>query len=254
MTEHVLSSPEGEKPEERVPAGPVDDTATGPDTDGLATGSPASTPSPLKSASGLPGTLQSWRVAAAAAARGWLSKPIAQSRLLIVIGAAVILTIGVGTALGIATSRANTLTAELSTETGKFDSSQSALKAKSSEVDSLKTTVAAWKTRESALTAGEAASTKRSGELDAREAAVKATETTIAANTIAGDGTFRVGVDIQPGQYHSAGGSRCYWARLNATGDDIIDNNISAGPSILTVQPSDGLIKTSRCAPFTKSG
>ena len=94
----------------------------------------------------------------------------------------------------------------------------------------------------------------RSAKLDARETAVKGAEDVVAANTIAGNGTFRVGVYIQPGQYHSEGGSGCYWARLNATGDDIIDNDFSSGPAVLTVQPSDGLIKTSRCAPFIKAG
>lgn len=258
MTKHVDAATEGVEPEDPGVVGRIGEAVVGPDSSDPAIGAPTPTPTPApsrsKSAFGLPGTLQSWWGGAAAAVRGWLSKPVAKSRLLIVIGAALVLTIGVGTAFSIASSRSNRLTAQLSTETSKYDSSQSALDAKSAEVDSLKSTVAAWKTRESALSAGEAASTMRSGELDVREAAVKATETTIAANTIAGDGTFRVGVDIQPGQYHSTGGSGCYWARLNVTGDDIIDNDFSSGPAILTVQASDGLIKTSSCAPFTKSG
>ena len=55
-------------------------------------------------------------------------------------------------------------------------------------------------------------------------------------------------------QYTSEGGTNCYWARLNSTGDDIIDNDLASGPAVLTVQASDGLIKTSNCAPFTKTG
>lgn len=242
MTEKTTTPLEDDEP----PTGPSGGPASGPST--------GPTSAPGKIGSRMLDTVHAWRVAAVPAVHGWLRRPVAQSKLLIVIGAALVLAIAVGTAFGIASTRANTLTAQLATETGKYDSSQSALDAKSTEADGLKKTVAAAKTREAALTAGEAAATKRSGELDAREAAVKTTETTIAANTIAGDGTFRVGVDIQPGQYHSDGGTDCYWARLNAGGDHIIANDISTGPSILTVQPSDGLIKTSHCAPFTKAG
>jgi len=91
-------------------------------------------------------------------------------------------------------------------------------------------------------------------ELAAREAAVTTTEQTIAANTIPGDGLFIVGADVQPGTYKSDGGSPCYWARLNATGDDIIDNYLGDGQTVMTVQGGDGLIETSGCAPFTKVG
>ncbi len=94
----------------------------------------------------------------------------------------------------------------------------------------------------------------RSTALDAREAAIKGQEDTVAANTFAGDGVYVVGKDVQPGQYKSAGGSNCYWARLNAAGDDIIDNDLGSGPAVVTVQPSDGLLKVSGCAPFTKAG
>jgi hypothetical protein len=92
----------------------------------------------------------------------------------------------------------------------------------------------------------------READVLAREEAVKVVEDTIAAGTIPGNGIFIVGVDVQPGTYKSSGGSSCYWARLNATGDDIIDNNIGSGPTVLTVQPSDGMIETSGCDDFRK--
>ena len=107
---------------------------------------------------------------------------------------------------------------------------------------------------EAALTTRDEELTTRSSDLDTREGAIKGAEDVAALNTFAGEGTFRVGTDVQPGTYTSEGGSNCYWARLSATGDDIIDNNLSSGPQVLTVQASDGLIETSRCSPFTKSG
>lgn len=84
--------------------------------------------------------------------------------------------------------------------------------------------------------------------------------------TIAGDGTFIVGTDIQPGTYRSAappddgsGDPSCYWARLsNLTGSGetagIIANDISSGPSVVTILASDKGFTTSGCAVFTMVG
>lgn len=61
-----------------------------------------------------------------------------------------------------------------------------------------------------------------------------------------GEGTYEVGVDIQPGRYRSPGGDNCYWARLDDS-QDILDNNISSGPNVFDVRESDGFIELSRC-------
>jgi hypothetical protein len=153
------------------------------------------------------------------------------------------------------------LQAEFTSKSDNYDSLRSDWSTQNDTIAGLRSTVGAAESREENLTAAEAALTTRDAELtarsttlDEREGAIKGAEDVAAANTFGGDGTFRVGADIQPGTYTSAGGSNCYWARLNAAGDDIIDNNISSGPAVVTVQASDGLVKTSRCAPFTKSG
>lgn len=62
-----------------------------------------------------------------------------------------------------------------------------------------------------------------------------------------GTGTYEVGVDIQPGRYRSPGGESCYWARLAEDQSDIIDNNLSSGPSVFTVVESDGFVELNRC-------
>lgn len=76
-------------------------------------------------------------------------------------------------------------------------------------------------------------------------------------------GTYEVGTgngQIPPGKYKSPGpdgsiSGMCYYARLRSNDgsvNDIIANDISQGPSVLTVKASDGYIKISGCA-FTKA-
>lgn len=199
---------------------------------------------------GLAVRLKRVRVAAVAATRAWVMKPGAKTGFLVAMGSAVVLAIGLSASL----AHSNSLAGALVEETGKFDRATSLLGARNAEVVTLSSEVNAARMREATVAATEAEQNLRSAKLDARETAVKGAEDVVAANTISGNGTFRVGVDIQPGQYHSEGGESCYWARLNAAGDDIIDNEIGSGPAVLTVQASDGLIKTSRCAPFIKAG
>ena len=72
------------------------------------------------------------------------------------------------------------------------------------------------------------------------------------------DGTYRVATDIVPSTYRSAGpspegGSDCYWARLNSLNEThIIDSNISTGPQVVTIQPSDRAFLTRSCQPWQK--
>jgi hypothetical protein len=73
--------------------------------------------------------------------------------------------------------------------------------------------------------------------------------------TIGSNGTFAVGTDIVPGTYRTAGGNSCYWARLRSldTGD-VIDNNISDGPQVVRILPSDAAFMTRDCGAWQKSG
>jgi hypothetical protein len=78
--------------------------------------------------------------------------------------------------------------------------------------------------------------------------------------TMETDGTYRVGTDIVPGTYRSAGASPegasdCYWARLNSLNEThIIDSNISTGPQVVVIQPSDRAFLTHSCQPWQKAG
>jgi len=78
--------------------------------------------------------------------------------------------------------------------------------------------------------------------------------------SISGDGTYRVGVDIQPGVYVSAGGTggyACVWFRhrtLGADPTDIIDSNASQGQQIVTIAGTDATFETSSCKPWSLSG
>ncbi|ORB87214.1 hypothetical protein B1987_03770 [Mycobacterium kansasii] len=74
------------------------------------------------------------------------------------------------------------------------------------------------------------------------------------ASTVAGDGTYRVGVDIRPGTYRSPGGKDCYWERLRGLGgtvEDIIVNGAGTGPQVVTIAPTDVAFKTQRCPTWT---
>ncbi len=76
--------------------------------------------------------------------------------------------------------------------------------------------------------------------------------------TIETDGTYRVGTDIAPGTYHSAGvspegESDCYWARLNSLNPThIITNGLGTGPQEVTIQPGDKAFLTHSCLPWQK--
>jgi hypothetical protein len=75
------------------------------------------------------------------------------------------------------------------------------------------------------------------------------------AVAMAGDGTYEVGVDVQPGTYVSpAPASNCYWARMKAGDgiDNIIDNNNNAGQSVVTIKAGDKFFESSGCSDWTK--
>jgi hypothetical protein len=69
------------------------------------------------------------------------------------------------------------------------------------------------------------------------------------------DGTFQVGSDIQPGTYRTQTGSQgCYYARLKGFGGttgDILANNLTNYPAIVTVLPSDKGFSSQNCGTWT---
>jgi hypothetical protein len=71
-----------------------------------------------------------------------------------------------------------------------------------------------------------------------------------------GEGTYKVGVDIQPGEYKGTVGGHGYWARLSSSDtSDIIDNDLkSSGTMYLRVRSSDKFIEISGDVVFRKVG
>lgn len=69
------------------------------------------------------------------------------------------------------------------------------------------------------------------------------------------DGTFQVGSDIQPGTYRTQiSSSGCYYARLKGFGgttDDILANNLTDYPAIVTILPSDKGFESQNCGTWT---
>lgn len=70
------------------------------------------------------------------------------------------------------------------------------------------------------------------------------------------DGNFIVGTDIQPGTYRTRqGSSGCYYSRLSGFSgefEDIIANENTDAPAIVTIEPTDKGFTSSRCGTWTQ--
>ena len=65
-----------------------------------------------------------------------------------------------------------------------------------------------------------------------------------------GDGEWRVGIDIAPGTYLTAGTDSCYWQRssgFSGTFNDILANDNPRGQAVVTILPSDVGFTSKRC-------
>lgn len=66
--------------------------------------------------------------------------------------------------------------------------------------------------------------------------------------TIDADGTYKVGTDLLPGVYKSAGpidGGACYWKRSSA--DKMLDNGLTKRAPVVVIDPSDTSFTTNDC-------
>lgn len=70
------------------------------------------------------------------------------------------------------------------------------------------------------------------------------------------DGTHQVGTDIQPGTYRTReGSSGCYYARLSGFQgglEEILSNENTEAPSIVTIEPTDAGFQSRRCGTWTQ--
>ncbi len=69
------------------------------------------------------------------------------------------------------------------------------------------------------------------------------------------DGTWQVGVDIEPGTYRNSGSDGCYWERLSGfsgESSDRIANGFPDGdPALVTIQPTDVGFHSEDCGRWT---
>lgn len=77
--------------------------------------------------------------------------------------------------------------------------------------------------------------------------------------TIPGDGVFRVGVDVAPGTYKSAGpsisGSMCSWSTHSSVGvsmDDMVDGNASSGQLYANIPATVKAFETIGCQTWVR--
>ncbi|PTR32066.1 hypothetical protein C8K36_1011114 [Rhodococcus sp. OK519] len=79
---------------------------------------------------------------------------------------------------------------------------------------------------------------------------------------ILADGLYRVGADVQPGTYTTAGpwpGSLlpCTWSRIEELpngGVGILDSGASFGPVTVTIEPGDDGFTTAGCRAWSQAG
>ncbi|GAB2690412.1 hypothetical protein [Nocardia thraciensis] len=74
------------------------------------------------------------------------------------------------------------------------------------------------------------------------------------AAVIRKDGTYVIGVDIQPGTWRTEGASFCYWERVkNLSGGvgSILDNSAASGQQVVTILPTDKAFKSRGCGTWT---
>lgn len=73
-----------------------------------------------------------------------------------------------------------------------------------------------------------------------------------------GDGTYRVGSDMQPGTYRTDNPeNRCAWQRLRGFGGTVaetIASDLPRGPAIVTIAPTDVGFQTRGCGTWVKVG
>jgi|GEM_PF-1318906 len=100
---------------------------------------------------------------------------------------------------------------------------------------------------------------KRKAEEEAKKAAEEAkkkAEQEALSKPHFGDGTHQVGKDIKPGTYRTrSGSSGCYYARLSGFGgdlDNIISNDNTSAPAVVTIAASDKGFESSGCGTWTQ--
>lgn len=144
----------------------------------------------------------------------------------------------------------------LASEKDGLQSDLSKLQARYDNLDAgIKGREAKVQAHEDAVAKADAAVKTADAAVKKREESVTAAEKTQAANTIK-EGTWTVGVDLQPGTYrtNSDVASGCYWGiyRTGSNGSDIVDNDIVNGgrPSVTLSAGQD--FKSSRCGTWSK--
>jgi hypothetical protein len=90
--------------------------------------------------------------------------------------------------------------------------------------------------------------------------AVQPATPALAPGEVGGDGIYRVGSEIQPGTYRTAGPSpaafdNCYWERSRDTSGTlkaVIAKGLVSGPATVTIKKADGAFKSSGCQSWTQ--
>ncbi len=132
--------------------------------------------------------------------------------------------------------------AALQDRLSKIDVEWDELQAERAELSDLRATLRARAERI-------AQTTQRVNELEAKLSA----ELHRVKNSTISEGTWQIGVDIEPGTYRARGGSLCYWAILNSLDNFDIANN-GGFTANQTVQLTSGWFESRDCGEWQKIG
>jgi hypothetical protein len=170
--------------------------------------------------------------------------------------AAILMAAGIGVGVTLPDPKNSKEYAALMSEKDTLQSDRNKIQGRFDTLDaSIKGREANMKSREDALATADAAVKTADAAVKTREQAVTAAEKTQASNTIK-EGTWTVGVDVQPGTYRAVADvtSSCYWGiyRTGSNGSDIIENDIVSGgrPSVTLSGGQD--FTTTRCGSWLK--
>lgn len=157
-----------------------------------------------------------------------------------IVGAIVLLGIGIGIGASSAATTQNELTKarhQLVVARSQLETTKTKLETAHSDLAAARSAAAnAARLAAKKYAADEARLAAKEKKLAGDERAVKALKGQVQSSTISDDGVYVVGKDIKAGTWHTSGGSQCYYATLNSTNtSDISDNNNFNGPETVNV-------------------
>jgi hypothetical protein len=156
---------------------------------------------------------------------------------------------GTESQLSAAQARANKLNGDIASLQGQVSTAEHNVRVAQAEAKNAEHQ--AFRDAKAALATQQAGVSAQAATVRQQQAAVTAAKGELDRTSI-GEGTYQIGVDVQPGTYYTSGDGSCYYAILNSTDtNDIATNDLGAGPKLATLNPGKWF-ETSGCPDWVK--